>query len=273
MQAASGPQQQMLELEALQLSQSTAIESILPADPASASPADLRRLAEALAAHPRASKALRQALGARPGRSRSAFRVSLTQGTNPVEQLHLDHAVNPRVPPSRHSGRCVSMPTTRRWAPNWTRWAINEATLEVRWEDDLKPGPIGEYIEVDRCRSGEPVLLCAGRSEPSACSDAVRARAFGSQPAVPSADGLCGGHEDDRSLRSALGPRGAVGAAGQYGSCSKPAETDRRINLDFVQRLRIYPHALRAKNAYYSPERKALLLGYFTGLGVGCRKR
>jgi hypothetical protein len=31
-----------------------------------------------------------------------------------------------------------------------------------------------------------------------------------------------------------------------------------------VQRLRIYPHALRAKNAYYSPDRKALLLGYFT---------
>ena len=30
-----------------------------------------------------------------------------------------------------------------------------------------------------------------------------------------------------------------------------------------MQRLRIYPHALRAKNAYYSPEHKALLLGYF----------
>src|SRR5262249_4657873 len=28
--------------------------------------------------------------------------------------------------------------------------------------------------------------------------------------------------------------------------------------------LRIYPHALRARNAFYSPERKALLLGYFT---------
>src|SRR5262249_47763420 len=32
---------------------------------------------------------------------------------------------------------------------------------------------------------------------------------------------------------------------------------------DFVQRLRIYPHALREANAYYSPEKKALLLGYF----------
>lgn len=32
---------------------------------------------------------------------------------------------------------------------------------------------------------------------------------------------------------------------------------------DFVGRLRIYPHALREPNAYYSPSKKALLFGYF----------
>ena len=31
----------------------------------------------------------------------------------------------------------------------------------------------------------------------------------------------------------------------------------------FVRRLRIYPHALRDQNAYYSPDKKALLFGYF----------
>ncbi|WP_353778481.1 hypothetical protein [Winogradskyella sp. 3972H.M.0a.05] len=32
---------------------------------------------------------------------------------------------------------------------------------------------------------------------------------------------------------------------------------------DYVDRLRIYPHALREANAYYSPLKKALLFGYF----------
>jgi hypothetical protein len=31
----------------------------------------------------------------------------------------------------------------------------------------------------------------------------------------------------------------------------------------YVQRLRVYPHALREANAYYSPAKKALLFGYF----------
>ncbi len=36
---------------------------------------------------------------------------------------------------------------------------------------------------------------------------------------------------------------------------------------EFVQRLRIYPHALREANAYYSPLKKALLFGYFPSRG------
>ena len=33
---------------------------------------------------------------------------------------------------------------------------------------------------------------------------------------------------------------------------------------NYVPRLRIYPHALRQQNAFYSPQKKALLLGYFS---------
>ena len=32
---------------------------------------------------------------------------------------------------------------------------------------------------------------------------------------------------------------------------------------EFVRRLRIYPHAIRQDNAYYSSNKKALLFGYF----------
>jgi hypothetical protein len=35
------------------------------------------------------------------------------------------------------------------------------------------------------------------------------------------------------------------------------------VSERFVQRLRLYPHALRQQNAYYSPAKKALLFGYF----------
>ena len=35
------------------------------------------------------------------------------------------------------------------------------------------------------------------------------------------------------------------------------------VGHEFVARLRIYPHALRTANSFYSPDRKALLLGYF----------
>jgi hypothetical protein len=43
-----------------------------------------------------------------------------------------------------------------------------------------------------------------------------------------------------------------------------PQELNGREEI-FVKKLRIYPHALRAANAYYSPQKKALLFGYFQG--------
>ena len=42
---------------------------------------------------------------------------------------------------------------------------------------------------------------------------------------------------------------------------------------EFVQRLRIYPHALREKNAYYSPDRMALLFGYYSDTNAASQSR
>src|SRR5262249_30510712 len=43
---------------------------------------------------------------------------------------------------------------------------------------------------------------------------------------------------------------------------------DTRPEDIYVQRLRIYPHAMRQANAYYHPDRKALLFGYFPAQGA-----
>jgi len=40
----------------------------------------------------------------------------------------------------------------------------------------------------------------------------------------------------------------------------------------FVQRLRLYPHALREANAYYHPGKKALLFGYFPAPAADVRQ-
>src|SRR5690606_26129295 len=42
-----------------------------------------------------------------------------------------------------------------------------------------------------------------------------------------------------------------------------PTWNDRTKTYDPTPRLRVYPHALREPNAYYSPSKKALLFGYF----------
>ena len=47
---------------------------------------------------------------------------------------------------------------------------------------------------------------------------------------------------------------------------NKPAPADKtrkELEFGFVPRLRVYPHALRQANAFYDPNKKALLFGYF----------
>jgi hypothetical protein len=256
MQAAAGPQQEMLELEALQLSQNSAIESVMPADPAHASPGELRRLAEALAADPRASKALRQALSGSVQGAQVSVPVSPPRGLNAIEQLHLDHAVNPRVPIPAHRPLRVYAYDPALGAKLDTV-GINEGTLEVRWEDDLKPGPIGKYIEVidvdpaSQCcyapvDLNDPYILTRSGLTPSEASPQ-----FHQQMAYAVA------MKTIEHFEKALG-RVALWAPREIRHEGKETTTE------YVDRLRIYPHALRAKNAYYSPEHKALLLGYFT---------
>jgi hypothetical protein len=240
---------QMLELEVLQLSQNTDIERIIPSHVANASPLDVRRFAEVLADHPRASRALRQALGATT--SSGVVRIA---GQNALERLHLDHAIHPRLrrPMYRPIRVYAYDPSV---GARLDTIDINEAVLRVPWED-VAPGPIGEYIEVidvdpaSKCcyapvDLNHSFLLSQAGLAPSEANPQ-----FHQQMAYAVA------MKTIEYFEKALGRVALWAPHDIHGP-------DNIIRREYVQRLRIYPHALRAQNAYYSPERGALLLGYF----------
>lgn len=52
-------------------------------------------------------------------------------------------------------------------------------------------------------------------------------------------------------------------ALGRKALWSSRKKDEGSFGYEYVQRLRVYPHAIREANAYYSPEKKALLFGYF----------
>ena len=125
------------------------------------------------------------------------------------------------------------------------------------WEEDLLEGPVGEYLEVidfdpatgcfyEPVNLNDPYLLAADGIAPSE-----------GNPQVPPADGLRGRDDDHPRIRAGPGEARALVAE------LVRDDNDRVIQDIYVDRLRVYPHALREANAYYSPDKKALLFGYF----------
>jgi hypothetical protein len=142
--------------------------------------------------------------------------------------------------------------------------AIQEITIRVPWECDadtgrLEPGPAGEYIEVvDVDPASGVAYLPVDLDHPSLLAqDGLRPSEgnpqFHQQMVYAVAMATIGHFE------RALG-RVALWAPRRI----RPEESATvRWQSQFVRRLRIYPHALREQNAYYSPHKKALLFGYF----------
>lgn len=126
---------------------------------------------------------------------------------------------------------------------------VNEAVVKVPWEDKLAPGPCGEYLEViDFDPASQAFYMPADLDHPHLLAQDGHAPSE-SNPQFHQQMVYAVASMTIRNFEVALGRR----------VLWSPQDGTR----DFVQRLRVYPHALREANAYYSPSKKALLFGYF----------
>jgi hypothetical protein len=134
----------------------------------------------------------------------------------------------------------------------------NEITVPVIWEP-LEPGPVGEYLEVI---DHDPATGCF-----YAPVDLEKSHIIAN-------DGLDPNPGDPRfhqqmvyavAMRTIKNFEFALGRKALWSPMMDPGGFK---DDHYIQRLRVYPHAFRDQNAYYNPEKKALLFGYFPVQGV-----
>ena len=263
-------ERQLLEIEAAQVAtRSGALQKILTAesiDP-DAEPKDIplavrQQILEAIASHSSASKHLRQAIGA-------SLRQTTVSVATPAVPAGATPATipAPAVPttPSLFPAPPIPTPTARRLRvfafdpalrAEVETEALSETTLDVLWEPDLQPGPVGEYLEV--------VDVDPPSNSAYAPVDLNHPHLLAANGLAPS-EGVPQFHQQMvyavamttiKRFEEALG-RKALWAPRQLSS------EDGEFHNYYVQRLRIYPHALCEANAFYSPPTKSLLFGYF----------
>lgn len=132
---------------------------------------------------------------------------------------------------------------------------FNEITVEVPWEA-LPAGPIGEYVEVIDCDPASGVFYHPVELD---------------HPHLIAQDGLAPSESNPQfhqqmvyavAMTTIHHFQRALGRVALWADHRVKTE-DGGYSRQFVEKLRIYPHALRDRNAYYSPAKKALLFGYF----------
>ncbi|HEY7030645.1 MAG TPA: hypothetical protein VH482_04915 [Thermomicrobiales bacterium] len=157
-------------------------------------------------------------------------------------------------PPISRQLRCYAIDPSL--AQRFETAPISETVLRIPWES-VEPGPVDEYLEVI---DYDPSSQCF--YEPVCLDDPYLL----AQDGLPPSEGTPQFHQQMaygvarltiQNFERALGRR-AVWSPGPSLDPDEP-----KNDANYVQRLRIYPHALQEANAYYSPAKKALLFGYF----------
>lgn len=134
---------------------------------------------------------------------------------------------------------------------------FNVATIELpweaAWEEKLQPGPVNDYVEVIDV---DPV---SGQFYEPVDLDHPHLLA---QDGLAPSEGNPGFHQQmvfAVAMKTIRTFERALGRKVFWAPHWSPKEGSYRE----VRKLRIYPHALREPNAYYSRDKKALLFGYF----------
>lgn len=146
---------------------------------------------------------------------------------------------------------------------------INERTYSVPWES-LEPGPVGKYVEVvdvdpasgcfyEAVNLDAPHLLAQDGLPPLSSNPQ-----FHQQLVYAVAMTTIQNFERALGRPVMWADRDPADIGKTWGTC-----TEEEKKSFFVERLRIYPHALREANAYYSPAKKSLLFGYFPTSELG----
>ena len=146
---------------------------------------------------------------------------------------------------------------------------INDAVIELPWanpwEDAVTIGPTNEYLEVVDYDFPSQTFY-----EPLDLNDPLLL----AQDGLPIGEGRPQFHQQmvfAVAMKTILDFERALGRWVFWSQPDPESDPDldaaakRRYYPDFIKRLRIYPHAMRAANAYYSPVKAALLFGYFQG--------
>ncbi len=137
---------------------------------------------------------------------------------------------------------------------------INKAIFKIPWED-LRPGPVGEYIEViDFDPASESFYAPVDLDHKFILASDGLAPSEGN-PQFHQQMAYAVAMTTIKNFERALG-RKALWSSYRERVTSADGTTS-EYPKEYTGRLRIYPHALRQANAYYSPAKKSLLFGYF----------
>jgi hypothetical protein len=250
------PREQMFNLELTQLwLLNSRLQKIVP-DPEATSeltPKNLKAVMEAVLDDGKASAALRRHITNRYPAIAGSPRRRISAEIKPVvpdASQVCSKEVAITSPPSRRL-RVYAMDPS--FSTKLGTAAINEVSLEIPWEEDLQPGPRGEYLDVtdtdatgktySKVNLNDPRLLAQDGWRPSEGNPAFHQQ-------MVYAVAMKTIHHFEQALGRPVLWRGK----------NPVRQSDDGI---FVRRLNVQPHALRQPNAFYSPDRGALLFGYF----------